>query len=189
MFVLAAYYYIKNLQWQNTFKWRVLAVFITAFILFDGVKSLKNLFVEIQKEHITKYQIFGFKQNLPLLSNHINKIFYYGDYDGDYRTSNNFLMLKNMKAEPAFHLYSFQQCYQVDLEKQTDIMKCIQTNEWNSTDYDLTVFWRDNIPAAEWQKLDTQHGAQMEKITHFPAWLQVDEKHHIYVLKKDSIDN
>ena len=191
--LLAACYYLNNITWQKNLKWQknkwlAFAVLISAFILFDSIKSVHHLIVDMRKYRSTQHQINVLQNHLPLDATKTDKIFYYNANNNNqiHDISVIFLTIKNITPTPAFHLYSFQTCYPHYLEKQTLQIQCIQTDKWQPDDYDFTIFARNRIDDATWQSLQAQYGDKMQKITNFPLWLGNKQYYDVYILQNDN---
>ena len=187
--MLAACFYLNNLSLPKKAHRKLLISVLALFILSAIPFTLKNLNYNIGKEKIRQSQRLDltktFQHDLSLNLDSGSKIFYYIGTTNDPNQNRDHIYWHDIIGRILHLAVNDNDIHITSICLKHNVQNCIATKDYTPDDYDVSVFWQDIIPKAEWQKLKTQYGDQMEKITHFPKWIQwskEDKGHHIYII-------
>ena len=178
--ILAVCFYLKDKSSTMALK-----LFVPACILFYLFFSIPTTISYFQLYKIREYKFYSHKTNIKLKENQVTKIFAHGSPLPLDRTPLSFALLQRIATkETPFDLHLLEGC---DLEQRgeaSEHFRCLPADEFILSDYDIVIFWRSLIPEEEWKSLYEQYGAQMQKITDFPKYLQTTERDNVYIIEK-----
>ena len=178
--ILAVCFYLKDKSSTMALK-----LFVPACILFYLFFSIPTTISNFMQYKIREYQYYSHKTNIKLKENQVTKIFSYGRGGHVDNIPMPFILMQTVATkETPFDLHLLEGC---DLEQRgeaSEHFRCLSADEFILSDYDLVIFGRSDILENEWKKLDEQYGAQMQKITDFPKYLQTTERDNIYIIKR-----
>ena len=177
--ILAACFYLKGKSSTTA-----LRLFVPVFILFYLFFSIPTTISDFQEYKTREYQFYAHKTNIKLKENQVTNIFVYELRDSISAVRPFALTHKIATEETPFNLYFIGSC---NLAHQNYIPKhfrCLLVDEFILSDYDIVIFHRSGIPDDEWGRLYEKYGEQMQKITHYPKYLQTTEQDNIYIIER-----
>ena len=179
----------KQIGVKLTQKLKYLLIILLAINFIFVVKQTESI---LRIEHIKKEQIseqkIAIKDALSAVKSQPVKIFFSYNKKQLTYSHNAFRLIRhafrlvqtvNNKNIPII-IYLHAACKDIIIPQDG---ACAQTDSFIADDYDIVIFYREFIPADEWQALKAQYGKRLKQITHFSKYLRAPEHKNIYMIQ------
>ena len=178
--VIAACYYLSSKKLSIIF-----TVFLILLLTFSLKLTLPRIYNLVTTEKAYQISISSLREYIKLKENKNYYIYYYAAFktNADYHVSVMKTLITTVTGwKSPIKLYSKHECPPWHKGKDGDDFRCLKTDNFILSDYDLVIFDRKSISKDEWMNLSNQYGNKMKQITKYPDFLGIKEENNLYVI-------